>query len=218
MCASFKDVDHSCQYCGATVEDGRPFCSQCRAPQIRVQLAAPEAKTPSENAALETGLAPSQPRPAASATALDRRVAVRAALKAGVLGVFISIIVTPLLGTILAGALAVYFYRREVGFPLPPALASRLGGAAGIVIFAIYAIWFPVWIFFYNGKQVYTENMLKIDQIFGANPADPIVQASIHFAFTPSGIALTLFFVMILILALGSIGGASASVPRFRAY
>jgi hypothetical protein len=177
-----------------------------------VQIAVPDAAIPSEAPAEETGLTPPPPLRAASANLLDRRVAVRAALKAGMFGILASIVITPLLGTVLAGALAVYFYHHEKGFALPTALAARLGGAAGIVIFASYAIWFPIWIFLYNGKQVYTDNMLKIDQIIGANPADPIVQASIHFALTPAGIALTLFFVMILILALGSIGGALASL------
>ena len=69
------------------------------------------------------------------AGAIDRGTAVRAAIKAGLLGVLIAII--PLLGIVLTGALAVYFYRRENGFVLPAALGSRLGGAAGVVAFAI---------------------------------------------------------------------------------
>ena len=58
-------------------------------------------------------------------SAMNRRIAVRAALKAGVLGVFIGMI--PLLGIVLTGALAVYFYRRESKFVLPVALGARLG-------------------------------------------------------------------------------------------
>jgi hypothetical protein len=34
-------MDHPCYKCGHSVEDGKPFCSQCGAPQIRVLL--PEA-------------------------------------------------------------------------------------------------------------------------------------------------------------------------------
>jgi hypothetical protein len=203
-------VDHSCQQCGATVEDGRPFCSQCRAPQIRVQIAVPEAETPSEIQAVETGLAPPQPRPAASATTLDRRAAVRAALKAGVLGVFIGMI--PVLGIVLTGSPAVYFYRRERGSVLTAALASRLGGAAGIVAFAINALLIVIRVFVFHAQQEYIDVMLKFVQKFGANPADPNVQASIHDLFTPSGLAFTFFFGMIFALALASIGGALASL------
>src|SRR5438132_11560514 len=119
--ASFNDVEHPCQECGTTVEDGRPFCPQCRAPQIHVQVASPDAEVAAGlNSALgesspaiaaETTVASSQTRQASSGSAMGRGKAVRAALKAGVLGVFIGMI--PLLGMVLTGALAVFFYRRE---------------------------------------------------------------------------------------------------------
>ncbi len=143
---------------------------------------------------------------------MDRDVAVRAALKAGVLGVFISIIVTPLLGIVLTGALAAFFYRRENGFALPAALATRLGGAAGVVVFAINALTFTVWIFVFHGQQQYTDYLLKFFQRFGANVSDPDVQARIHNLFTASGLALAFFFGMIFTLALACIGGALASL------
>ena len=36
-------MDHPCYKCGHLVEDGKPFCAQCGAPQIRVAM--PEALT-----------------------------------------------------------------------------------------------------------------------------------------------------------------------------
>src|SRR6202046_4320983 len=36
-------MDHPCYQCGHIVEDGKPFCAQCGAPQIRVAM--PEALT-----------------------------------------------------------------------------------------------------------------------------------------------------------------------------
>ncbi len=177
-----------------------------------MQIAVPDAAIPPEAPAVETELAPPPPLRAASANLLDRRVAVRAALKAGVFGILASIVITPLLGTILAGALVVYFYHHEKRFALPTALAARLGGAAGIVVFAVNALTFTIWIFVYHGQKEYTEYLLKMVQRFGINPADPDIQASFHNLFTPSGLALTLFFGMIFTLALGSIGGALASL------
>ena len=141
---------------------------------------------------------------------MDRNVAVRAALKAGVLGVFIGMI--PLLGIVLTGTLAVYLYRRENGFALPAALGSRLGGAAGVVAFAINALLITIRIFVFHAQQEYTDNILKIAQRFGANVADPDVQASIHNLFTPSGLAITFFFGMIFTVVLASAGGALASL------
>ena len=86
---------------------------------------------------------------------MDRAVAVRAALKAGVLGVFIGMI--PFLGIVLTGALAVFFYRRESGCVLPAALGSRLGGAAGVVVFAINALLITIRIFVFHPQQEYID-------------------------------------------------------------
>jgi hypothetical protein len=220
FCASFKDVEHPCQQCGTTVEDGRPFCPQCRAPQIHVQVAISDAEiaaglnpAPDETApeiSVETRLASSQTRQAASGSTMDRGIAVRAALKAGVLGVFIGMI--PLLGIVLTGALAVFLYRRENGFTLPAALGSRLGGAAGVVAFAINALLITIQIFVVHAQQKYTDDIMTIAQRFGANTADPEFQAGIHNLFTPAGLALTFFFGMILTVVLASIGGALASL------
>lgn len=217
LCASFKDVEHPCQQCGTTVEDGRPFCPQCRAPQIHVQVAIPDAEIAAGlNPALDE-LSPEIPqtghfdRPSTMAgSTMDRGIAVRAALKAGVLGVFIGMI--PFLGIVLTGALAVYFYRRENGFALPAALGSRLGGAAGVVSFSINALLITIRIFVFHAQQEYTDEILKFAQKFGANVADPDIQASIHNLFTPSGLALTFFFGMIFTVVLASVGGALASL------
>jgi hypothetical protein len=140
---------------------------------------------------------------------MDRGMAVSAALKAGVLGFFIAAI--PLLGFVLTGGLAVFFYRRKTGIILPTALGLRLGGAAGIVAFAINAALLTVWIFVFHGQQEYTDYLLKISQRFGANPSDPDMLASIHGLFTPAGLTAGLFFGMIVAVALASIGGALAS-------
>jgi hypothetical protein len=141
---------------------------------------------------------------------MDRRGAVRAALKAGVLGVFVGMI--PLLGMVLTGALAVFFYRRENRVSPPTALGSRLGGAAGVVAFAINALLITIRIFVFHAQQEYTDAILNIAQRFGANAADPDIQASIHNLFTPSGLAITFFFGMIFTVVLASVGGALAAL------
>lgn len=194
------------------MDDGRPFCPQCRAPQIHVQVAIPDA-------GIAAGLDPApdefspeilkaghsdRPR------VMDRGTAVRAAIKAGVLGVFIGMI--PFLGIVLTGALAVYFYRRESGLILPSALSSRLGGAAGVVSFAINALLITIRIFVFHAQQEYIDAILKFAGAFGANVADPDIQAGIHNLFTPSGLAITFFFGMIFSIVLASVGGALASL------
>src|SRR4030081_3738718 len=106
--ASFNDVEHPCQKCGTTVEDGRPFCPQCRAPQIHVQVAISDSEVaPGLNRApdelspdvpVETRLASSQTRKASSGSTIDRGIAVRASLRGAVLCFFISLM--PLLGMV----------------------------------------------------------------------------------------------------------------------
>jgi|ERR1039458_1487508 MFS family permease len=217
FCASFKDVEHPCQQCGTTVEDGRPFCPQCRAPQIHVRVAVPDDGVAAGLNPAPDELSPEilqaghSDRPGTMAgSTMDRGIAVRAALKAGVLGVFIGMI--PFLGIVLTGALAVYFYRRENGATLPAALGSRLGGAAGVVAFAINALLITIRIFVFHAQQEYTDEILKFAQKFGANVADPDIQASIHNLFTSSGLAITFFFGMIFTVVLASVGGALASL------
>lgn len=141
---------------------------------------------------------------------MDRGIAGRAALKAGVLGIFISMI--PLLGIVLTGALAVYFYHRESKLALPAALAARLGAAAGIVTFGISAFLLTVRIFVFHGKQEYIDSLTQIAHTVGVNAADPEFQAGIHNLFTPAGMLMTFFFWMLITVVLGLAGGALASL------
>ena len=141
---------------------------------------------------------------------MDKNVAVRAALKAGALGVFISMIL-PFVAIVLTGALAVFFYRRENGFTLPAALGSRLGGAAGVVTFAISALMLTIRIFVFHGQQRYIDSLMQIARALGINAADPDFQAGIHNLFTPAGLAMTFFSWMLITLVLASVGGALAS-------
>ena len=142
---------------------------------------------------------------------MDRRIAVRAALKAGVLAVFIAIFI-PFLGVVLAGALVVFLYRRESGVVLPVALGVRLGGAAGVVTFAVYSALVSTLIVVTHSQQKYIDNAMAMAGRFGAKVADPELQASIHSLFTPAGLVLTFFFGMIIALVLASAGGAVASL------
>ena len=200
-----------------------------------MQVAAPDLETaPSPGAAgldsARAGLArppsppdhcfPQIPQPGLfiSPGASDRRIAVRAAIQAGVLGLLISVI--PFLGIVLTGALAVYLYRRGGGLSLTARSGSRLGGAAGAVTFAISSVFMAVRIFVFHALQEYQNVMLKVANALGLNSADPEVQDMIHRLSTPSGLAITLLFSLVIGVALAAIGGALASAllpPRPRA-
>ena len=197
---------------------------------MRVQVAAPdlEAAPSPDSARLDTAspgstpdhFFPDIPRTSVftSPGALDRRIAVRVALQAGILGLLISII--PFLGIVLTGSLAVYLYRRAGGLTLTASAGSRLGGAAGAVSFAISSVFMTIRIVFFHALQEYQDVMLKVASALGLNSADPEVQDMIHRLSTPSGLAMTLLFSLVIGVALAAIGGALASVllqPRPRA-
>jgi hypothetical protein len=208
------------------VEDGRPFCPQCRAPQVRVQVAPPDLEAAPNPDAARSGstnqgsagpdAAPDHSFPQippsgllTTLSASERRIAVRAAIQAGFLGLLISVI--PFVGIVLTGALAVYLYRRAGGVSLTPSSGSRLGAAAGAVTFAISSVFMAVRIFVFHALQEYQDVMLKVASAFGLNSSDPEVQDMIHRLSTPSGLAITLFFSLVIGVALAAIGGAVAS-------
>jgi hypothetical protein len=207
-------VDHSCEKCGAAVEDGRPFCPQCRAPQIHVQVAVADNGAGSFDVGGERqGLIPEIPTLDRAHTRqgfFDQGAGTRAALKAGVLGIFVGMI--PFLGVVLTGWLAVYFYRREKGLAPAAGIGSRLGGAAGVVAFAINSLLILIRILVFHAQQEYVDNLLKIAQALGYNSADSEIQSAMHSLFTPAGLAMTFFFGMIFSVLLAAAGGALASV------
>jgi len=188
------------------VEDGRPFCPHCRAPQIQVQIAAPSSETAAEPIvenpqSMDFGRTSNLP-PAF----MDRNASGRAALKAGVLGVFLGMI--PILGVVLTGSLAAYLYKRDKGAAPSARVAARLGAAAGVVAFAINSLLIAIRIFAMHAGQEYMDGIIKMAQTFGYNTADPDIQAAIHSLFTPAGLAATFFFGMIFAIFLSAIGGA----------
>jgi hypothetical protein len=120
---------------------------------------------------------------------------------------------------VLTGSLAVYLYRRASGLSLTASAGSRLGGAAGAVSFAISSVFMTIRIFFFNALQEYQDVMLKVARALGLNSTDPEVQDMIHRLSTPSGLAITLLFSLVIGVALAAIGGALAAAllqPRPR--
>jgi hypothetical protein len=148
--------------------------------------------------------------PAIEPGSFDRRIAGQAALKAGLLGVFIGLI--PVLGIVLTGSLAVFFCRRASGVAPSTRIGWRVGAAAGVVSFAVNSFIVVIRVFVSHAQQQYIEAITKMAQTFGYNTADPDIQASIRNLLTPSGMALTLFFGMLFTVVLAALGGAIAAL------
>jgi hypothetical protein len=148
---------------------------------------------------------------------IDRRIAVSAAIWSGIGGVFLGII--PLLGGVLTGALAVFYYQRRArGSALTARFGSRLGASGGAVAFGISALFMVVEVFVFHDQKNSEDAMLKLAAALAGNPVSPEIQASIHSLFTPSGMAIAIVFGMIVAVALAAIGGAvAAAIFRPRA-
>jgi hypothetical protein len=149
--------------------------------------------------------------PFAIAGIMDRGIATRSAVKAGVIGFFLGMLL-PFVAILLAGGLAVFFYRRESGFVLPAALASRIGGAAGVIAVAIQSFFFTIYIFIFHRQQEYIDSVTRFVHSVGGDASASDIQASIRSLFTPAGLIVTLVFVMIVAVVLASAGGALASL------
>jgi len=211
-------MEHPCYTCGHTVEDGRPFCVQCGAPQIRVVL--PEPVT----AIAGSGPPRSPVFSSESSETLNRAVlspvivwpvAIRgcaiAALIAALLMAFG--LMVPLLAVLGAGFLAVSLYHRKNPAWLVNARSgAKLGAACGIIFFAFATVIETVAVaVFHTGGEV-RKKMLEALQQAASRSNDPQVQAAFEKLGTPEGIALMMVFGMIFLfllsIAAGSLSGA----------
>jgi len=151
-------VEHDCSQCGAVVEDGRPFCPNCHAPQIKFPVHPPTApgteplppgtpedvQPPAEPLESQHGVLPGTPaeppRPF-PAGKLIWRPAFGSALLAGLLaavGTSIPVISLAMLCMFASGGLAVTLYRRRVvEQPVMPWMGVKLGLLAGGLAFGL---------------------------------------------------------------------------------
>ncbi len=209
-----KFVEHPCHQCGVAVDDGIAFCPHCQAPQIRVTMAAPEQTTLAPPEARQTGYgAVSHP------SGLIWQHALPAAAQAGLIAAILMII--PLgalfgLGTLLAGFLAVLFYRRRLfDTHLTAGLGARLGALSGMIGFGIFALFTALeTAIFHAGGELRTALMQAIDQAASKN-TEPQAQQMLHYLKSPQGLALVmimgLMVMFVLFLALSSLGGVIGS-------
>jgi hypothetical protein len=81
-----------------------------------------------------------------------------------------------------------------------------------VVAFAINALLITIRIFVFHAQQEYIDFLTRFAHTVGANAADPDFQAGIRSLLTPSGLAITFLFGMIIAAVLASMGGALASL------
>src|SRR5271154_72431 len=116
-------MDHPCHQCGHSIEEGKPFCPQCGAPQIRVATPEFEAPPATGNVSLNDVQVLSLHPPAVStplsasglSSGIDWPKAFRASAIAALISAMVmalGLMVPPLAG-LGAGCLAVILYQRR---------------------------------------------------------------------------------------------------------
>jgi hypothetical protein len=202
------------------VEDGRPFCAQCGAPQIRVEL--PELAA-SAAIASDTNELPSFPASSNVAGVLGLPVTAaiqwNRALRSCAIAALIAAIImslglmVPLLAALGAGFLAVNLYHRSnAAWIVNARSGAKLGAACGILFFAIATVLeTAAMAVMHTGNQV-REKVMEALQQAAARSNDAQVQAAFEQFKTPQGIALMLvlgvFVLLIISIAAGSLAGA----------
>jgi hypothetical protein len=212
-------MDHPCYKCGHIVEDGRPFCAQCGAPQIRVEM--PEL-IPSPAVAGSAGASdfaessgvPSSLRLPFSAAIEWTRALRTCAIAALVAAIVMSLgLVVPLLAVLGAGFIAVTLYHRSnPAWIVNARSGAKLGAACGVLFFAIATILESIAMALTHTTGQVREKMMEALQQAATRTNDPQVQAAVEQFKTPQGIALMLVLGAIVLFlvstAAGSLAGA----------
>jgi hypothetical protein len=206
-------MDFPCYRCGHTVEEGRPFCPQCGAPQIRVVI--PEAAGPSPATMSEISAGPGETKldyPILPVTLSRGDTLQSCALAAGSATVLMFLGLTPLVAAVAAGFLSVVFLRRRHTASMQLGAGARLGSLSGMFLFFIAGVLETLVIFAtHRTAEIQAEMLERIQQAAARYPA-PEVQPFLDFAKSPNGFTFmlvgSLIFGFLAFLALGAVGGA----------
>ena len=211
-------MNYSCHKCGRTLEEGRPFCPDCGAPQIRVILpeAAPQPALAGEGAVLQGHAEAVHVLPSDSANTLP--VGWSHDLKpcglAAVIAIALSLVgLNPFVAALAAGWLAVTFSRRRMlGTAIRSRAGARLGATTGLLIFGLSTIFETLAVvLLHKGAELRSQMLDKVQQVAQHYPG-PEVQPFVDFVKTPEGFAFimvgSVIFGLIAFIALGSVGGA----------
>lgn len=213
-------MEQSCYKCGHVMEEGRPFCPHCSAPQIRVVISDPVAAAMpmAEVAAAAISQAPAS-LPAGQtvpvlAVPMQWPQAVRpCALAALVASLLMSLGLNPFVAMLTVGFLAIVFYRQgNPGAVLNAAAGARLGALSGLLWFAMSSILEAIVVLvLHKGPEIRQGLLAVIDQA-ASRTNDPQALAMFARFKTPDGIELLmaagLMAAFLASIVLGSLGGA----------
>lgn len=219
-------MEHPCHKCGHGVEDGKVFCLQCGAPQIRVVMAETPMELQEASDALAAGFrepAPVFPDVATSSLPARWSHAMRPCALAAAIAVGLMFLgLNPFIAALVAGFLAVSFsQRRSPESAIRPAVGARLGALSGLLLFGMSTIFETLAVVaLHKGAEIRSAMLEKIQQAAARYPG-PQVEPFLEFAKSPNGFAFmmiaSLAFGLVAVMILGAAGGAvSAAFTRKR--
>ena len=213
-------MEQPCYKCGQAVEEGRPFCPHCAAPQIRVVLPEPVPTAGSFAEAISTSnehvdLPASQTVPVLALPMQWSQALKPCALAAIVASLLMSMGLNPFVAMFSVGFLAVVFYRqgrREVN--VKARTGAALGSLSGLLWFAMSAILETSLILVtHKGGELRAELLSRVQQA-ASQTTDPQVVAVFDRLKTPDGLQmlmlLGIIFALLASIVLGGLGGAVA--------
>jgi hypothetical protein len=210
-------MEHPCYKCGHSVEDGKPFCLQCGAPQIRVMAPEPVASTFTGNVSspdlpiFPDSLGVPSTLNVPHTSVIEWSAALRSCAVAALIAALVMTLglMVPLLAVLGAGFLGVSLYhRRSPTWNANARSGALLGAVCGVLFFGLSAVFETVAaILFHTGGQL-RQKMAEALQQAAARSSDPQVQAAFERLRTPEGFALLLVFGLVF-LFLVSIAAAS---------
>jgi hypothetical protein len=215
-------MDHSCYKCGHSVDDGKPFCAECGAPQIRV--ATPEVLVPAAGGSVPSDKLRefSLDSPPVSGTlnlpSLSSEVEWGRALRASAIAAAISVVVMslqllfPLLAVLGAGSLAVaLYYRRDSLRLLSTRAGAQVGAVTGVFISAVMGVCFAILLAVLRSEGPLHDEVIERLQQTATGSNGPQMQAMLDLLKAPEGlgkiiVAMIGFF--LLTIAASSLAGA----------
>jgi hypothetical protein len=206
-------MDFPCYKCGHTIEEGRPFCPQCGAPQIRVALPQPVSASPNTAIDISTGTGEANLDYAnLPATATGRFSVQSCGLAAASAAVLMFLGLTPLVAALAAGFLGVVFLRRRHEGGIQPGAGARFGALSGVFLFMIAGVLETLIIVAaHKTAELRAEMLEKVQQAASRYPT-PDVQPLLDFVKSPNGFTFmliaSLVFGFVAFVVLGAIGGA----------
>ena len=211
-------MEQPCYKCGQVLEEGRPFCPHCGAPQIRVLVAEPATAGAfaegAASASLPAALPASETVPVLAVSGSWSQALKPCALAAIVTTLLMFLGLHPLVAMFSAGFLAVVFYRqRNAGSAITPLSGGKLGALGGFFCFALLALLVAFASMVPELRTRFREGIIEnADKWAAAHGGDAQVQAALEQMKTPEGFIMMMILGGILLLVcsiiLGAVGGA----------